>query len=144
MNIYVAHPKAFDFQKELYAPIKDSVIFTEHHFVLPHDGSEKPFNSKAFFQNGCNLIISEVSYPATGLGIELGWAEMLGIPILCLYKKGMKPPGSAYVVTKNVVSYEDSSDMLQIIQSHINEYQNDVELALRIEQHIEEMNNAKS
>lgn len=33
----------------------------------------------------CDLMIAEVSLPATGLGIELGWAKAFKVPILCMY-----------------------------------------------------------
>jgi len=72
MNIYIAHAKKSEFQKELYEPIRSSSLNNEHTFVLPHEISDQSFDSKAYFKNEANLLIAEVSNSATGLGIELG------------------------------------------------------------------------
>jgi len=112
MKIYVAHSRSFDFQKELYGPIQDSSLAKEHNFIFPHSNSGEPFNSKEFFQNDCDLIIAEVSYPATGLGIELGWADMLKVPVVCIYKKDSKVSGSLKAVTDTFLEYSDSGDLI--------------------------------
>ncbi len=64
-------------------------------------------------------MIAEVSYPATSLGIELGWAEMLGTPVLCVSKKGYKISGSLEVVTKDFIEYSDTKDLVNKIQEFI-------------------------
>ncbi len=112
MKIYIAHSSAFDFQKELYQPIQNSALAKEDEFIFPHRDSGEPFNSKELFQNGCDLIIAEVSYPATGLGIELGWADLLNVPIVCIYKKGSKASGSLKVVTETFLEYSDTEDLI--------------------------------
>jgi len=50
-------------------------------------------HSRDFYTN-LDLFIAEVSYRATGLGIELGWASDDNIPIYCFYKKGTIPNSS--------------------------------------------------
>ncbi len=72
MKIYIAHSRNFDFQNELYKPIRQSPLNNEHSFVLPHENSDEPFNSKEYLEDKADLLIAEVSDPATGLGIELG------------------------------------------------------------------------
>ena len=74
MKIYVAHSKKLDYKKELYEPLRNSSLNNEHEIILPHEKSDKPFSSKEFFKT-CDVIIAEVSYSGTGLGIELGWAN---------------------------------------------------------------------
>ncbi len=112
MKIYVAHSRSFDFQKELYEPIQNSSLVKEHDFIFPHSESGEPLSSKELFQNGCDLIIAEVSYPATGLGIELGWADMLKIPVVCIYKKDSKISGSIKTVTNIFLEYSDAGDLI--------------------------------
>lgn len=119
MKIYVAHSRSFDFQKELYEPIRNSALAKEHTFVLPHSDSEEPFNSKQFFQDGCDLVLAEVSYPATGLGIELGWADFLQIPIACMYKKNAKISGSLKAVSDIFFEYSDSQDLIAQVEKII-------------------------
>lgn len=121
MKIYVAHSRSFDFHKELYEPLKNSSLAREHTFVFPHEESAEPFSSKELFQNESDLVIAEVSYPATGLGIELGWADMLKVPVVCIYKKGAQISASLKVITRTFLEYSDASDLVakvsQAIQS---------------------------
>ena len=119
MKIYIAHSRNFDFQKELYNPIKNSPISKEHTFVFPHEESGEPFNSKELFQKGCDLIIAEVSHPSTSLGIELGWADMLNVPIACIYRKNYKISGSLKAVTKIFLEYSDTEDLINKIKEAI-------------------------
>ena len=62
------------------------------------------------------LFIAECSYPATGLGIELGWAFDDNTPIYCLHKKGTEVSGSIYAITQNILEYKDIDEMLEIIE----------------------------
>ena len=112
MKIYVAHSRAFDFSQELYEPIKNSLIAKDHEFIFPHDGRSEPFSSKEFFQTGCDLILAEVSYPSTGLGIELGWGDMLKVPIVCLYQKDAQVSGSLKSVTDKFFEYSSADELV--------------------------------
>jgi len=117
MKIYFGHSKSFDFKKELYEPIKNSELNKQHEIIFPHETDEF-INSKNIVK-GCDLVIAEVSYPATGLGIELGWAEMLKTSILCVFRKGCKISGSLKVVTDNFIEYIDSKDLIKKIEKFI-------------------------
>lgn len=112
MNIYIAHAKKSEFQKELYEPIRSSSLNNEHTFVLPHEISDQSFDSKAYFKNEANLSIAEVSNSATGLGIELGWANAYELPIICVYKKDSKLSGSLKRISKYFVEYSDSNELI--------------------------------
>ncbi|MDO8503514.1 MAG: hypothetical protein Q7S60_02385 [bacterium] len=61
----------------------------------------------------CNLILAEVSYPSTAQGIELGWANTYGVPIVVIYKKGTKPSDSIKAVSDTFIEYENSDDMVE-------------------------------
>lgn len=124
MKIYIAHSKSFNFQNELYAPIKNSFFNKEHVFVFPHNESGESFNSKEFFQKDCDLIIAEVSYPATGLGIELGWTDMLNVPIACIYKKGSKIAGSLKIISKIFFEYSNEEEIIIKIVEAIKNVEN--------------------
>jgi len=119
MKIYIAHSRNFDFQKELYNPIKNSPIGKEHTFIFPHEESGESFGSKELFKKGCDLIIAEVSHPSTSLGIELGWADMLNAPIICIYRKDSKISGSLKAVTKTFLEYSDTDDLINKIRDAI-------------------------
>ena len=114
LAIYIAHSKDFDYKMELYAPLRNSSLNSQHKFVLPHETDE--FISSKEIIKKSDLVVAEVSYPATGVGIELGWADSFLVPILCLYKDGAKPSGSLKAVSATIVSYSDSIDMLHKIE----------------------------
>ena len=119
MNIYVAHSRSFDFQTELYEPIRQSSLNNEHSFILPHEKSDQPRSSKEFFKNECALVIAEVSYPATGLGIELGWADALGVPIIFLHKKGSKISNSLKILSSNFIEYSNQEELISGIEQKL-------------------------
>ncbi len=120
MKIYVAHSGGIDFKKELYEPIRQSSLNNQHTFVLPHETSDEPFNSKDYLKNEADFIIAEISKPHTGLGIELGWADNYEVPIIYIYRKGSKVSGSLKVVSKNFVEYSNSKELISGIKKLIN------------------------
>ena len=120
MKIYVGHSTSYNFREELYAPIQDSVLVREHTVVLPHVDSDEQFSSKEFFANDCELFIAEVSYASTGLGIEIGWADTQGVPILFVHAAGSKPSGALSAVEGEVVTYASAEELISIIQNTVN------------------------
>jgi nucleoside 2-deoxyribosyltransferase len=116
MKIYVIHSTSFDFAKELYEPLKNSEIYNRHTWYLPYEMQEK--DSKELIKN-CDLIIAEISYPSTGSGIELGWANSFNKPIICFYKKGEKYSTSIRYISNQIAEYESSNNMIQKLENII-------------------------
>ena len=85
MKIYISHSSKYDYISKIYNPIKSSDLIQSNTFFLPHE--DKVLNTKEIISNS-DLVIAEVSLPATGQGIELGWADYAKEPILCIYEKG--------------------------------------------------------
>ena len=82
-------------------------------------GSSDPlFDSKPIIAS-TDLFIAEVSYPSTGMGIEMGWAVAHHVPILALYKVDTKPSASIKIVTNNLVPYVTPDDLIQKITNYI-------------------------
>jgi nucleoside 2-deoxyribosyltransferase len=124
MNIYLSHSRSFDFTKELYTPIRTSTLNSSHFFLLPHEDSDTVFPTKEYFESQqCDVVIAEVSYPSTGQGIELGWAEMLHIPIICFHKHDAKVSQSLYVVTNKFITYSNSDDLIKKIDQILSNYE---------------------
>lgn len=123
MKIYVGHSTSYDFARELYQPLKYSVEWEKHIFILPHEFKKEPTFSKDVISN-CDLVIAEVSYPSTGLGIELGWANVLGRDILCLFKNETRPSASLKIISSNFLSYSDSTDLIEKLDQWLNNYSN--------------------
>lgn len=111
MKIYISHSKNYDFINEFYKPLKEANLPVE--FIFPHEKNSKPFDSKLLLErHGCDLVLAEVSLPATGQGIELGWADAYKMPVICFYKAGEKPAGSLKVITDRIIEYSDSKDLI--------------------------------
>lgn len=118
MKIYVGHSSGFDFKTELYLPIRNSDLNKHHEIVLPHENSEEPFDSRTYLRSA-DVMVAEVSFPSTGLGIELGWADSNDVPILLVYREGMKISRSLSVVSEHLVSYSDTDQLITAIDSFL-------------------------
>jgi len=118
MRIYVAHPSSFDYENELYKPLRNSELNIKHEFVLPHEYKSQPENSKEIIKI-CDLFIAEVSYPSTGEGIEVGWADSFGVPVLAIYKLGSKPSRSVSLIAKKVLDYSSGDDLIKKLSEYI-------------------------
>jgi hypothetical protein len=116
MKVYVAHSSNFDFKSELYNPIRESSLISKHDFFFPHD-TDIVFDSKGAIQNVYDVILAEVSFPSTGLGIELGWANDANRKIICIYKKGSKYSSSLKVVSDTFIEYLNSKDMINKVNT---------------------------
>lgn len=114
MKIYVSHSSSFDFQNELYKPIRQSVLNDQHEFILPHESSNDQFNSKVVIPK-CDVVIAEVSYPSTGQGIELGWADASRKRIICISKKGSRFSPSLNVVCSEFHEYDSPAGLIQVL-----------------------------
>lgn len=119
MNIYVAHSSKFDYIKKLYEPMKNAKSLSMHNFFFPHDEANRFVKTREIIKN-YDLVIAEVSLPATGLGIELGWADYSNTPILCIYEKGAKFSSSLKFITNNFIEYDDSEDLIEKIEKFLN------------------------
>ena len=122
MKIYVSHCKGHDFFHELYVPLRNSVFNSLHEIILPHEESLEQFSSKKVIPT-CDLVLAEVSYPATGVGMELGWANVFNVPVICLHKVGKPLAGSLSVITQNFVEYKNAADMVSKIDKELQKIQ---------------------
>lgn len=113
MNIYVAHSSGFDYENELYRPLRESVLNGPHVFLFAHERAEA--HSKERIAS-CDLVLAEVSFPSTGMGIELGWAQSGGVPIVCIHRKDTVPASSLRFVTDRIFGYENASDLVSVVE----------------------------
>jgi len=118
MNIYISHSSKYDYVTKIYEPIKKSDLSKTNNFFLPHENKNKIINTKDIISN-YDLVIAEVSLPATGQGIELGWADYSKTPILCIYEKGTKISSSLKFITNQFIEYEGIEDMIVKISDYI-------------------------
>ena len=114
-KVYVSHASGFDFQKELYAPLKK---LTGVELVLPHENSKGARSSKNIIKD-CSIVIAEVSVPSHGVGVELGWANAFGVPIICISKRGSLTSPSLKILSKEFLEYDQLKDVLPKLYSMI-------------------------
>ena len=118
MKIYVTHSSSFDYKNELYKPLRQSDLNDLHEITLPHEDSSNQFNSKEYLKQ-CDLVLAEVSYPSVGQGIELGWANLYEVPIVCYYKRGSKYSGALNVVSKDFIEYSDAIELTEKLKKYL-------------------------
>lgn len=113
MKIFVAHASAFNFKENLYEPIRASELSRAHEFILPEEEKYSgTWNTKEAIES-CNLLIADASIPSTGAGIEMGWANAKGIPLLVIHQKGSAPSSVVTYLTDTVIEYENPADLIE-------------------------------
>ena len=117
MKIYISNASKLDYINKLYNPLKESILFKDHVFILPHD-EEKVINTKAIISSS-DLLIAETSMQTTGQGIELGWADYAHVPIICIYEKGAEISSALKFISNDLIEYENPKDMIQKIEDII-------------------------
>ena len=118
MKIYIGHSTSFNYREDLYKPLKQSALTEKHELVFPHD-SEDLFNSREFLQEECNLVVAEVSKASTGLGIELGWASLFEVPIICVFRSSSNPSNSLKAVADNFLEYNSAEELVSKLEGKI-------------------------
>lgn len=118
MKIFVAHASDWSFREELYEPLRKSILSSEHEIKLPQEHGKETITKE--YIKSCDLIIAECSLPSTGQGIELGWASIYEVPIVCVYKKGVNISGALKYVTNYFLEYENTDEMIKKISEFIN------------------------
>ena len=111
MKVFLAHASAFDYKTKLYAPIRASVLNTQHQITLPEE-RESIWNTKEEIEK-TDLFIADVSIHSTGCGIELGWAHAAGRRIVCIHEKGSKPSEVIVYVSDVLIEYESPEDLIK-------------------------------
>ena len=113
MKVYVTHSSDFDYKAELYQPLREIQIEGVE-FVFPHKDTDQPTNSKERIKE-FDLVLAEVSSPSTGVGIELGWADMIGVPVVCIHKQGTGPSLSLQSITREIIQYTDAATLKEAV-----------------------------
>ena len=118
MNIYISHSSGYDYENELYKPIKESELSNTHRFFLPHESDNVGVDAKDELKR-TDILVAEASHPSTGQGIELGQASAAGVPIVCFYRTGAKFSSSLRFVTGEIIEYSDAQDFLAKLSARL-------------------------
>lgn len=117
MKLYLTHSSGYDYKKELYEPLKEA-FGKEYDLFLPHEQHDDGAKSKDIIPT-CDVVLAEVSYPSTGQGIELGWADANNKPIICFYRSGAKVSSALRFITDMHLEYETSEEMIEKLRAAI-------------------------
>jgi hypothetical protein len=119
MNIYISHCGGdYDYENELYKPIKESNLSRTHQFFLPHEPQNADTDAVTELKH-TDILVAEASYPSTGQGIELAQAKAAEVPIVCFYKAGTKTSSSLRFVTDKIIEYTDMPDLFVKLRTEL-------------------------
>ena len=109
-----------------------SSVLTEHigSKQLTSDGEsllsdQKIYQRDLLWLKSADCVVADVTSPSLGVGYEIGIAEKLNLPILCLYNKRLKKQISAMLLGNNKVickSYNSIDNAKKEIDSFIKIY----------------------
>ncbi len=123
MKIYVSHSRNYNYRKELYDPLRNSVLNREHEIILPHEYDTTQIDSKELLRRGCDIMIADVTFPSIGVGMEIAYADDSGVPIICVFRKGSAPSSSLRKVTQRFIEYETIEGLISDIEKLLPEFQ---------------------
>lgn len=115
MKIFVAHSSDFDFETKLYVPLRESALATEHEVLLPQEGGSRDEITRQMI-NECDLLIADVSRPSLGTGIEIGWADAAGVPVIAISEEGSIVSFSIDNAITERLEYSDGEDLISKIE----------------------------
>lgn len=121
-RIYIGHSRSFDYENELYKVVKELEEYKDYEFILPHDMGNNDYFGRDFYKS-LDLFIGEVSYGATGLGIELGWVYDDGIPIYYIYKDGVRISNSIKGLSDKFYVYSDLESLKEVLRNIIDDWE---------------------
>lgn len=118
MKIYISHSSAYDYNLDLYQPLKEASFFSDYEFILPHQESATPLPVKELFNSKkINFVIAEISLPSTGQGIELAWANENNIQVVCFFKENSKYSSSLKFISNKFIEYKNQEDLINKIEA---------------------------
>lgn len=122
MKAYLTHSTRFDYDQKLYQPLKAAGLVEAYEVVLPHEEKGVVKNSKSLI-DACDLILAEVSYASTGQGIELGWANGMGKPIVCFWKGESPASDSLKFVWTEGFEYQNKQELVEKLKLIMQKYE---------------------
>jgi len=117
MKLFFSHYRHAHYEVELYAPLRSSALSSAHELILPHEHGSIVSTKEAV--RSADILFAEVTTSATGIGIEIGWADAAGVPVVCVFKKDAKPSDSLQFITKDFIEYADSADLIAKIEAYL-------------------------
>lgn len=83
------------------------------------DPDQEIYRKDMEWLKACDAVVAEVTTPSLGVGYEIGAAEAMGKPILCLFREGSGKNLSAMIAGNHNIEvrvYEKPSDAVNIFK----------------------------
>lgn len=113
-KVYFAHANEGDYENKFYKPLGS---LKNIKFVFPYANEETKFSRDIIKK--CDYLLADISNPAMGMGIEIGWANAFGVPIIFMYKRGSKVSSYLSKLSKNIIEYRNLEKELYKIKEII-------------------------
>jgi hypothetical protein len=119
LKVYFSHSRDPNFDYlSMYSFLGSNFVDIEWFF--PHQKSQDPAPIKEMLlAKRIDLVLAEVSYPSHGQGIELGYADMLSVQIVCIHLSDQKISGSISAISQSILQYKDLDELKEIITEQI-------------------------
>lgn len=114
---FVSHPSGgMQHTPTFFNAINTYVQGNSHIEVLfPHEAQEEVQLTKDAI-SVCDLVLVEVSIPSSGSGIELGWANAAGKPIIAFHQGGSEPSPAIKFVTREIHVYVTEEHIIEVLK----------------------------
>jgi nucleoside 2-deoxyribosyltransferase len=120
MKVYIAHASGYGFKEQLYVPLRASALNSEHELNLPQEGTIEEITREMIA--GSDVVVADVSHPSLGVGIEIGWANAAGVPVIAMHEKGANVSFSIDNAINDRFEYEGPDDMIAKLAAALRMY----------------------
>lgn len=117
---FVSHPSG----GTLHTPTFFNAIneFARQHtdisFKFPGETKEEIQKTKEDIASA-DLVLVEVSISSTGSGIEMGWANAAGVPIIAFHQGGAEPSPAIKFATRDIHVYVTEEHIVDVLKTLI-------------------------
>ncbi|MDB5195507.1 MAG: hypothetical protein JWO84_691 [Parcubacteria group bacterium] len=120
MKIYIAHASGHGFKEEMYGPIRSSTLNAAHEINLPQEGPIEEITREMIAT--CDAVVADVSHPSLGVGIEMGWANAAGVPVIAMLAAGTTVSFSIDNAVTERFEYSSPEEMLATFEEVLAKY----------------------
>jgi len=85
---------------------------------FPHDDKNEGTYSKPII-SGSDVVLAEVSHSSSGQGIELGWADAMGVPIICFYRNDATVSKALAIICTEFITYTSTDEMVSLVSARL-------------------------
>lgn len=83
-------------------------------FVFPEDERKEIEKTRDDIAKA-DLVLVEVSIASTGSGIELGWANAAGVPVIAFHQGGSEPSPALKFATRDIHVYVTEQHIVDVL-----------------------------